>query len=105
MAHDALVLVDMSREDMENWLADAQADFDAAVARFADRCRELREQHGALQAKQRAVAADADVKAALAAPTAGGKTTYRLGSTGDYHAAIKKLGHEESMLQMLQARK
>jgi len=102
MATDALALINMSREDVASWLADAQADYDAAVSRFAEQCKTLRDMHGRLQTKQREVAADSEVTKALAA--AGGKTTFRIGPSPTAAASLKKLEHEESVLKQLQVK-
>jgi formylglycine-generating enzyme required for sulfatase activity len=101
LAADALALVNMSREDVERWLADAEADYELSVARFAEQCETLRAMHDRLNAKQTAAAADAAVKQALAAASAGGKTTYRVGSSSEASASLKKLAHEESVLRQL----
>jgi hypothetical protein len=101
MAADALTLVNMSKEDVESWLADAMSDYDDAVARYAEQCRSLRDKHGRLQTKQREVAADSEVKKALASASAGGKTTYRFGPSPTTTASLKKLEHEESVLKQL----
>lgn len=102
LAADALTLVSMSREDVERWLADANADYAAAVARYAAQCKALREMHDRLQAKQAATAADAAVKQALAAASTGGKSAYRVGTSPEIGASLKKLAHEESVLRQLQ---
>ena len=104
LAADALTLVNMSREDVESWLADAQADYDAAVSRYAEQCKTLRELHDRLQAKQRELTADSAVQKALAAASAGGKTPYRFGSGPTVTASLKKLAHEETVLKQLQSR-
>lgn len=104
IAHDALVLVDMSREDVEQWLGDAQADYDAAVERFAEQCGKLREMHGRLHSKQRELAADSAVQKLLASASAGGKTKFQVAPGANLVASLKKLEHEESVLQQLQAR-
>lgn len=104
MATDALAVVNMAREDVESWLADAQADYDTAVSRFAAQCRTLRETHTKLQTKQREIAADSEVRRTLAAASTGGKTSYRLGTSPATTASLKKLEHEESVLKQLQGR-
>lgn len=104
MADDALTLVSLSREDVESWLADAQADFEEAVSRYAAQCKSLRETYDRLQAKQRELAADAPLKAAIAAAGSAGKTNYRLGLSSNFAAAVKKLEHEESLLKQFQSR-
>jgi hypothetical protein len=101
-ATDSLAIVDLSRKDVESWLADAQADFDSAVSRFAAQCKTLREMHEELQTKQTKVAGDSAVKTAIAAASSAGKTTYRLGPGPTVSTSLKKLEHEEGVLKQLQ---
>lgn len=101
LAADALALVHMSQKDVENWLADAQADYDTAVSRFAQQCQSLRAMHEQLLSKQRELAADPTVKSALAAASTGAKASYRLGSGPNLTVAAKKLEHELTLLKQL----
>ncbi len=100
-AHDQLMAINLSRSGIETWLADAQADYDSAVKRFAEQCRTLRENYAQLQAKQSQISQNSALQTVLAAANSGGKAAYHLGPAPALTAAVKKLAHEESMLQQL----
>ena len=96
-ANDAAMLVDLSKEGVQKWQQDAQADLDSAVDLFGQQCHKLREMFNRMRKQYSALAEDSVVKRTLADLNSTGKITYRLGPTPTAMSSIKKLEHEEQV--------
>jgi hypothetical protein len=96
-ATDAIRLVDLSKEGLEKWQQDAQADYQGAVETFGQQCRTLRQMFNAMQTRYAELANDSAVKRALAELNGPGKTTVRLGPTNIALSAAKKLERDEEL--------
>ena len=97
-ASDAAMLVDLSKEGVQKWQQDAQADLDSAVELFAGQIDKLQKMYQKLQKDYAKLYEDKTVKHALAEMNSQGKTTYRIGPTPSAAAAVKKLEHEQGLL-------
>ena len=97
-ASDAAMLVDLSKEGVQKWQKDAQADFDNAVELFSQQIDKLQKMYQKLQADYAKLYEDETVKHAMADMNSQGKTTYRIGPTPSAAAAMKKLEHEQGLL-------
>ena len=96
-ASDAVMLADLSKEGLEKWQQDVQADFDSAVDLFGQQCHKLREMFNKMRKQYSALAEDNVVKRTLGELNSQGKITYRLGPTPSALSASKKLEHEEEL--------
>jgi hypothetical protein len=94
-ASDAVLLADLSKEGLEKWQQDVQADYDSALDLFGQQCHKLREMFNTMRKQYSALAEDSVVKHTLADLNSTGKVIYRLGPTPSALAASKKLEHEE----------
>jgi hypothetical protein len=97
-ASDAAILAQLSKDDAQRWLKDAQDDMDSAVELFARQIATLQDLYHKLSAEYAKLNEDLSVKNALAAMNDQGNKTYRLGPTPTAMSAVKKLEHEESLL-------
>ena len=102
-ASDALLMADLSRQDVQKWQQDAQADFKSAVDFFGKQCRTLRQMYDKLQTQYVTLAADGDVTHALLELN-DGKARYRLGPSSDALIAVKRLENEENLYTQLKGR-
>ena len=96
-ASDAAMLVDLSKEGVQKWQQDAQADYQSAVDLFGQQCHKLREMFNTLRKQYSALAEDSVVKRMLGDLNREGKITYHLGPTPSALSASKKLEHEEEL--------
>jgi len=100
-ATDAILLADMSKEDVQHWRNDARADFESDVALFSQRCQDIREMSKKMLAEYARLSEDGAVKQALAELSRAVKFAYRLGPTPAALTAIQKLDTEESKFVQL----
>jgi formylglycine-generating enzyme required for sulfatase activity len=103
-ATDALMIADLSKEDVEKWKKDADGDFHRAVDAFGNQCQTLRQMLEKLRKEYVQLAHDVEVERALAEVNNQGNTQYRLGPTPNGIAAARRLEHEEEVHQQLQAK-
>ncbi|MGA2032461.1 MAG: SUMF1/EgtB/PvdO family nonheme iron enzyme [Thermoguttaceae bacterium] len=103
-ATDALMIVDLSKEDLGKWKKDADADFHRAVDAFGGQCQKLRQMLDTLRDQYVKLAKDAEVQHALAEVNNTGKAQYRLGPSPSAIAAAKRLQHEEELHQQFKAK-
>jgi formylglycine-generating enzyme required for sulfatase activity len=100
-ATDAMIIADLSQEDLRKWQKDARDDYNDAVNMFGRQCRTLRQMFDKIQTQYVSLAADAGVKWALAEVNNAGKAKYQLGPTPIALTAAKKLEREEAVHEQL----
>jgi hypothetical protein len=96
-ATDAIWLADLSKEGLEKWRQDAQADYQSAVDSFGQQCRTLRQMYNKMLTQYAGLAGDSVVKQALAELNSQSNATYRLGPTPTVLSAAKKLERDEEL--------
>jgi hypothetical protein len=98
------MIANLSKEDVEKWRNDADADFHRAVDAFGKQCQTLRQMLEKLRKEYVQLAHDVEVERVLAEVNNQGNTQYRLGPSPSGIAAARRLEHQEEVYHQLQVR-
>jgi len=104
IAHDAMVIAELTKDGIKEWLSDANGDFKKSVSRFEQQSAALKKRFDGIKRQAEEIANDAEVKKALAQLNAMEKTPLQLGPGPAALSALKKVTKEDEIVQQLKSR-
>jgi hypothetical protein len=104
IAHDAMLVAELTKDGIKEWLSEASGDFDKAVKRFEQQSAALKKRFDGIKRQAEDLASDAEVKKALAQLNATEKTPLQLGPGPAAQSALKKVSKEDEVVQQLKSR-